>query len=310
MSNELKKLQEIGAQKIHEKTHISREHVQSLLYESFENFTKIQFLGFISILERDYEIKLDELKEKGLSYFNDQSLSQREKEDSTIFVVSKKKKSYKKIYIVAVAVIFIIAILYTISASLNNDTGAKTINESIIDDAKNNISIIQDTNITTEEFNLTQEIIPMEDTNVSEQEILSIKDTNATKDDLLSIEDTTEDINISEMDSSETLHILPMIDEPKITKKSLKIIPKIKLWVGYIDISTHKKLQKTLKKEMEFDPDKEWLFALGHGDVSFDVNGELKKFHSKENMRFLYKDKKLTQIDLKKFKELNKGKGW
>lgn len=46
------KLGTIGAQKINEKTHISKYHVQALLHNNFDDMTKIQFLGFVSILER------------------------------------------------------------------------------------------------------------------------------------------------------------------------------------------------------------------------------------------------------------------
>jgi hypothetical protein len=257
MSNGLQELQEIGAQKIHERTHISREHVQALLHGSFDDFTKIQFLGFISILERDYEIKLDELKERGLEHFDDKSAI--DKEDNKVFIDPKKKKSYKKLYIAIVLLIFVFAVIYTLGVSSNIPT-TQAIDDTIINNAKSNIVVVEEINTT------------IEDSNISQEE--------------------------------------PFVQEEQMVEKSFKIIPKVKLWMGYIDLQTYKKYQKLFKDEIELDPNKEWLLSLGHGNVSFEINGELKEFNSKKNMKFLYRDSKLKEISLKEFMQLNKGSRW
>ena len=95
MSDGLDKLKAIGAQKIHEKTHIARIHVQAILHNSFEGITKIQFLGFISILEREYSVKLDELKARGLEYFGGETSQESDDIEPHVFVTPKKKKSFK-----------------------------------------------------------------------------------------------------------------------------------------------------------------------------------------------------------------------
>jgi hypothetical protein len=46
MNSDLNKLKEIGAQKIYEQTHVSKEHVQSILHSSFEGLSKVQFFRF------------------------------------------------------------------------------------------------------------------------------------------------------------------------------------------------------------------------------------------------------------------------
>ena len=225
MSKGLDKLQEIGAQKIHENTHISREHVQALLHGSFDDFTKIQFLGFISILERDYEIDLDELKERGLEHFDDKN--EVDKEDAGVFIAPTKRKSYKKIYIAVVVLVFLFAIIYTAITPSSESVKVQAIDNTIIENAKNNIVEVQEINTT------------IEDSNISEEE--------------------------------------PFVQEEQAVEKSLKVIPKVKLWMGYIDLATYKKYQKLFTDELELDPSKEWLFSLGHGNVSFEIDGELKE---------------------------------
>ncbi|MCD6433345.1 MAG: hypothetical protein J7L21_04825 [Sulfurimonas sp.] len=265
MSDGQDQLQNIGAQKIHEQTHISKLHVQALLHDSFEGMTKIQFLGFISILERDYGVELDDLKAKGFEYFQDSTIGENK---SGIFVSPKKEKSYTKIYITVVAIVFIVVAIYVNFLSSSGVTNTKqVIDNSVIDDAKKSIIIAQE----------------------------------------------REDLNSSTVDSNVTLKEptkeLIAQEIPDVVK-SFKIIPKAKLWMGYIDLETHEKRQKLFRDEFMLDPDKEWLLSLGHGSVSFDVDGEKIEFKSRKNMRFIYKDGELKEINFKEFKRLNRGNEW
>lgn len=70
MSSDLEKLKEIGAQKIFEQTHITKEHIQAILHKSFEGLTKVQFQGFVSILEREYQVDLKDLKSDASEFYN------------------------------------------------------------------------------------------------------------------------------------------------------------------------------------------------------------------------------------------------
>jgi len=256
MSDALQKLREIGAQKIHENTHISKEHIQALLHGSFESLNRIQFLGFISILERDYEIKLDELKNDGLEYFNENRVD--DDENSKVFITSKQKKNYKAIYITVAILIGLLAVIYSMTTSSQGEK-TEVIDNSVINEVKTNI--VDESNTTMEEMPVTEE-----------KKVV--------------------------------------LDEQPAIEKSFKVISKIKLWIGYIDLLEDKKYQKLFTGEIELDPTKEWLLSLGHGNVSFEIDGKLKEFHSKKNMRFLYKDGELKEINYKEFKHLNKGSGW
>ena len=92
MSDGLNKLRGIGAQKIHELTHIARQHVQAVLHETFDDMNKIQFLGFVSILEREYGVDLSDLKAKGQEFYAGESSKLHQ--ETKVFVSPKKKKSY------------------------------------------------------------------------------------------------------------------------------------------------------------------------------------------------------------------------
>ena len=243
-------LKEIGSQKLHEDTHIPKEHTKGLVDAVFTKMNKIQFMGFISILEREYSINLDTLKAKGLDYFEDNTreftIAQK------VFVVPKKKKSYTSYYLVAAIIIFIIFFVSNLDPSLETQT---------ID-------------------------IELDNTNIE----------NATQ----SIAPKIEKVMLDEEAKREQERLAA----------TFKILPKTLLWVGYINLNTGEKLQKTFEDELVLDPHGHWLLTLGHGNVDFDVSGDLKQYQTSRNLRFEYKDGKLRKILSAEFIRLNKGEKW
>ncbi len=279
MSYGLERLKEIGAQKIHEKTHISRAHVQAVLHESFDDLNKIHFLGFISILEREYDVDLADLKAKGLAYFND-SRNKPASFNSAVFSQKKKKSSNFFLYVILAILLFGAFLYFELMPSMNDNSQIQQIDNSAIENAQKNIEPIVEEKI--------------EDINES---TLSVVDTN--------LPETNVTANISMVAKIET----PKQDLQE-KSKSLKIIPKVKVWMGYIDIKTNQKYEKNLEKEMSLDVNKSWLLLFGHGNLSIEVDGKLEEFNSTQNIRFKYVDGKFSQINLEEFKELNKDKKW
>ncbi len=261
MSNGFDKLKSIGAQKIHEQTHIARHHAQAILHESFDDMTKIQLLGFISILERDYHVDLTTLKTKVDEFFSAETVT--EEQDIKVFVSPKKKKSYTLFYLLIAVLIFVIAVFFTLDSSSNASVTAKVhpIDNIAIENAKETIRDSEAQNATIE-------------------------------------------------DKNSTIVLVEEQPEPIEEVKSFKIMPKSQLWIGYIDLSTHKKYQKLFTGKLEIDPTKNWILTLGHGYVNIEINGEVTEFKEKLNIRLLYKDSKLSKIDFKEFKELNRGNKW
>jgi len=162
MDEELQILQGIGAQKIYEATHIPIKYVQSILHGSFEGFSKVQFIGFISILEREYQQDLSKITRLGLAYFNEKK---EQSSEEGLFVVPQKKKRNKFLYLLIIVVIFVIVLFLKFTTF--NDTLAETsIDDTLIETVKKNIEPIAievDQNITLEtnafidEVNVTTE---------------------------------------------------------------------------------------------------------------------------------------------------------
>ena len=262
MSDGFEKLKEIGAQRIHEKTHIAKQHAQDMLHDSFERMTKIQFFGFVSIMEREFGLELDELRNKGSEYFDQFNLA--DEEETKVFLATKKKKKFTSIYIVITIITFVIVSLYTTAnnSSVSKNIKVESIDNSTIKNAQKNIAPID---------------------KIESESSLSLIENNET--------------------------VKNIIEAEKVVK-SLKIIPRTKLWMGYMDLNTHQKYQKLFSDEFSVDTDREWLLFLGHGNINVELNGEIKEYNVKKNIRFVYKSGELRRIDYEEFKILNRGSQW
>ncbi|WP_457749835.1 hypothetical protein [Sulfurimonas sp.] len=272
MNNDgLEKLKEIGAQKIYEDTHIPVIHIQALLHESFDGLTKIHFIGFISILQREYNIDLSALKSTGTAYYDENGPVETTTEDG-IFIAPKKRKNFTLFYILLVMIIFLIALYYSVEYANSSTHNNLRVDNTTINNAKKNINTIMlDVNTTQKENNQT-----VMDKNITKQKIEST----------------------------------PVIQKKKAVQKSLKVIARSKVWMGYIDVKTNKKYQKTFQGEFDLDSSKEWLLVFGHGYVTIIIDAQEKKFNSKKTLRLLYKDGKVTQLSFDEFKKLNRGSAW
>jgi len=157
VSEELDFLKGLGAQKIFEDTHISLRNAQSVIHESFEGLTKVQFLGFISILEREYELNLSDLKAKGLAYFSDDTF--KIEQHSSVFIETKRAKKPTLIYILIALLVFVIVAYISIGDSESVES-PETIDNTTIESVQKNLApLIVDENLssTTKEEELLEE---------------------------------------------------------------------------------------------------------------------------------------------------------
>ncbi|WP_457747942.1 hypothetical protein [Sulfurimonas sp.] len=272
MNEELDKLKNIGAQRIYEDTHIPIEHVQAILHESFDGLTKIQFVGFISILEREYGNDLTTLKESGVTYFDELHSDELENiNDDGIFIAPTKNQNSTLMYILIAIAMFMVVAYMSLDSSQEDENITKAVAKNpIIEDVKENIDI---ENIEVNESNAS----------VAESTLIQEK-------------------------PQKTLLVQ---EKEKVLPSTLKIVSDgTKLWVGYIELESNKKYQKTFDGELDLDPTKNWLIILGHGYVDFILGDEIKKFDAKKDVRFLYKDGELKPISKDEFIELNRGSSW
>jgi preprotein translocase subunit SecG len=269
MSEALERLKDIGAQKIYEDTHIPVEHVQAILYESFDGLNKVQFIGFVSILEREYGEDLSAVRARGVGYFDEKNSPDEAITDEAIFKSSSKKKNLTLIYIIFAIILLVVAIFYTMQ-SADKTLQSATKENKIIQDVQKNIAV---------------------DINKSENNSSDVNESTV----------VVVDNNASEPQK---------IKEPKAVVHTLQIIARTKVWLGYVDVATDQKYQKTFEGAFDLDPSKEWLLYFGHGYIDVVIDGKKEVFNSKDTLRLHYQNGKLTKISLNDFKKLNRGNTW
>ena len=92
-------LEENSVRAISQKTKISEDNLENLLAKNFENLKKVKTLGFISILEREYNADLNTLRNDAEEYYS--SLN----EDSSVMFgrsIPDEKKGTSKFFLLVV----------------------------------------------------------------------------------------------------------------------------------------------------------------------------------------------------------------
>ena len=69
--NTFEDLHALGIEKVHEQTHISRDKLELVMGKAYGEIGRVQFMGYISILEREYGIDLNGIKEEYKAFYND-----------------------------------------------------------------------------------------------------------------------------------------------------------------------------------------------------------------------------------------------
>ncbi len=254
MSSGLEQLKAIGIQKIHEQTHISRQSIQSILDRDYNSISRVQFNGFLTILEREYKIDLSELK-------NEFSAQQGAIEKTQIppasgSMNSPTRESGQKKGILLIAIAAIVLIVAAISFSSDDDAAPLQVEKTVIVEEL----IVEEVNASDENITLEEEVV--------------------------------------------------FVPAEPVMPYQLVIEPKMKLWMGYIDLKTHKRYTKLTKYDIELDPKMEWLMVFAHGHFKVLIGDETMDFANKNKVRMIYEDGKIREIDIAEFKERNRGKNW
>jgi len=266
----LEKLQSIGAHKIFEQTHIAKKFVEDILNQQFSSMNKIQFFGFISILEREYNIDLHELQEAYAASSATEDVKGKEP-----FVVSEQDgkeasttntKAYVFVGILVVAALFMLFKPESTPDETPEKQKSTAIEVTTVENELNN-STIEEARVNLDSLEGKKEVQKHEEAKAE------------------------------------------IVVEPTHTSK-FEVKPRSKLWIGIVDLETFKRSQKMSANSFELDPDKEWLLVMGHGYVNFEVNGEEQKYKDENKVWFAYENGSLTKLTRAQFKEKNRGKAW
>jgi hypothetical protein len=289
------KLTELGSKKIASATHISVGHVDNILSKEFEQFSKPQFFGFISILEREYKVDLSSLKQEYLFSIAEEKMAHDasfEPNDRSSRLFDNKKV----LYAVTSAIVLLFVILFISFIDFTSPKEQKVeINNTAIDQAKKNL-------------NLRAAVVADVDEPIVDNIVESAE-----------FGQDTSDVNVTALTSEEVSkgNVGVQLEDTQAIRSTepemplhLRIVPRGKLWLGIIDAETHKRRVEIITKPLELDGEKEWLILTGYGYLDMECGDTVKKFTETDKLLFLYEHGVCQQIDQAEFKARNKGKLW
>lgn len=301
----IKLLEEIGLKKVSDETHIEQKYIRYMVDCDFDRLNRINTLGFVKILSREYNINLDDWVTAFEEYWQENRLSPED--DEKIFIVMDTGKKSKKFFLFVLFIVFasIGYFTYTIftKQSDSQSVAEQTLQNNLI--MQNQNSVIEQ-NMTTLEDNQT-----IQTEQVVSETILNAS-TESSNDVVVQAEVQAVEENITVEDDSK----IDIINTPKTEftsatfKEQAVINPKTELWIGVIYLDNFERRSFLGKGNFSIDISRNQIVTTGHG--SFDLKAEQGdlSYNRQSPVRFEVIEGRIKEISWSKFKELNKGNSW
>jgi len=267
----LEDLQELGANSIHERTHIARAKLEQLLNKSFDGLNRVQFMGFVSILEREYGVDLASLRNE-YDLYADLHPDMTSVKPSVVLQASSNARTFWVLGAIAAIIILMI-----IGSMMQGEFSVSPKEEVIA---------------------LNSAAIEVVDTNSSE---MNTSDVNGTNDINISEANTTQ--LTQEQNKSVVVNTQGQISN---FGNVISIKPASKVWVGMMDLATGEKTQKVTRDPIVIDTAKNWLFIFGHGRLEIVTPSGSKMVKERNTAWFMYENGSLQQLTAEQFELKNK----
>ncbi|QCT94232.1 hypothetical protein FE773_03270 [Caminibacter mediatlanticus TB-2] len=268
--------EQFSIDEISKRTKISPISLRFIKNKEYEKIPKVKFLGFIKIIEREFNVDLSDIIEE-YNQINHTEIKEetiiQEKEPSI-----KKEKNY---------IIFILGIILLISSAIllyknytneneNNTTNNKLtttniteINNSLESNkTQNKLTLKNNVTTTIIENNLTDKNLSQE-TNKTQSIIANTLETNITN--------PTKEINLTQ--------------EKKAILNQITIIPQKLVWYRIKNLDTNKTSEYLTSKTKTFKG-KNFFIKFGHGEVTIKYGNQTITPNTKKIVRILIKNGK------------------
>ncbi len=263
-------LQALGSEKIHERTHISRDKVELVMTKSYGEIGRVQFMGFLSILEREYGCDLNDIRQEYTQYW--QANGQMHPPKQSVILQAPSNARRKWLMAGTAAIALLLGGGYVFQTHLSNEPREEVMKLSSI--AVETLKDVADTNMSTE--------------------------INAT-----AVEANTS-VQVAEANTTNAVSPTPMA----LKQGEISIHPRYKVWVGMIDMASGAKTQQITTEPIVIDTSKNWLLAFGHGMLEIDSAQGQQILKEKDSVRFVVENGSIKQLNRNEFMARNGGKIW
>ncbi len=302
MDKDIKALEKIGLHEVCKKTHIEVKQLEYMINAEYGKLNKINTLGFVKILSREYKIDFSQWLE-GFDHYWQEHKSDEDIRKDKIFVRAKSdKKSGKGVWIflllsmIAGAVVFLSYVQEEIDVSaLWDKAKSETIgsgfqNTPVVQEAANSMGIKVEEKITVEanSSNTTTEVIVVPLTLVEEVPTVSVAQ--------------------SPEENKTALSDTPLLKDVPAHKAML--IPTRKIWIGTILLDDKTRKESSGDKTLMIDLSKRQLIKTGNGFFKLSYDGSVEDFTEQGSTRFLVENGTIKKISEEIFVQMNQGKNW
>jgi len=316
-----------GVMNISQRTNISIDNLEKLNKGEFEKLNRVKSLGFLKILEREYEADVEELRTTIKEYFK----AHHTVHDDEVVMLTKSQEAdvssssgfFK--WLIIFGILYGLWSLYShgkldsffsVESKINilddttalessvSDADAKKVVLSESNDSQKKIEVKIETDkivpekaLETTESNKIGEIGSVVNQNIS-QTIESVQPILVNGDENSTLIDTAEK-RVDEEDQAQIIY-------------NLTVNPtKGMLWYGFINLDTKERREFMNKKSTPFELDgNRWILVTGHGYVDIVSDAKTINISDRKKHYFYLDSTEIREIDRKEFRSLNNGKGW
>lgn len=325
--NELKK---IGVEKIASKTRITQDKVQNILNLNYGAFNKAHARGFKQIIEREFGVDLSEWMEAFDAFHSAPAelLEQNDEKNINIIVEGGKKDKSMRVLIALLAVLVVFFISFFaynnfiknakdgVESSEFTESNAESGSESNAEsgefadsagaDSTDSADLAKDSTDSTSADSIDS---TNADSKKSTQNTIKI-DTDSAKDSAKTDSTKADSAKDStKADSTNATNIANIATAQNLAQ--ITISANEPLWVGIIDLDSHKKQQFSIAKNRTISLDGDKIIRTGHSFFGITAPNLNKQFLGGNHTYFLYTSEKgVREISHDEFLGLNGGVEW
>ncbi len=309
MDNDIRVLEKIGLQEVCKRTHIEVKQLEYMINNQYDKLNKINTLGFVKILSREYKLDLTDWLEGFYDYWAEHKVEEDSHKEK-IFIRAKSDRPYKKAAWIFLLIVFISGIFGLVSIfkiEINFDV------MSLLDKAK-----IETTQTSAfQSAPVVQEAATSLGVKVEERVIETNSSNSTVQAVVVSIdENLTRKVEVNDTNSTNATIPLPTLPESNtnlvntVPKNNAILMPTKRIWIGFINLETFLRKESTSDQNITIDLNKRQILKTGNGFFKLSYDGSIEDFTEQGSTRFLVENGTMKKISEEKFIELNRGKNW
>jgi len=308
MDNDIRVLEKIGLQEVCKRTHIEVKQLEYMINNQYDKLNKINTLGFVKILSREYKLDLTNWLEGFYDYWAEHK-AEEDSHKEKIFIRAKSDRPYKRgawLFLLIFLIAGIFGVFSIFKDEINFDIMA------LLDKAKietSQVSAFQSAPVVQEAatslgVKVEERVIETNSSNSTVQAVVVSIDENLTR--KLESNDTNNSV----------VAPLPALPESNtqlvntVSKNSAIIAPSRRIWVGFVNLETFNRKESSSDQNITIDLMKRQIIKTGNGFFKLSYDGSVEDFTEQGSTRFLVENGTIKKISEEKFVELNRGKNW